>query len=1534
MAKVCYECLAKDPWVVVIAYIMAFLPWTILSSYDFVNTNWRSVKSTRRNGWLHLTFSAIPLIYIIFYVVIQGLAKEYSEMCAAIVASFFAAWNVIRAAWGLWQLHIFRTWVEKSVQYLNAVGIDCKLRKKGVGSQYGSNDSNDLDASMIADEIYVNEEVIDNQVSHGKVLCLLKYKEQTLLNWGLENSEDHEELDLSSIGRFIRQYMFSLCAMFLIIKDFLSALFVKNYHWNVRMEPVKPVVVSVTWMATFAVQLLDHMVTEIKISSRVGSEDSKSGKRGDLFCSELVASAIIQLQSTIEGSSDRNMFLWKDALEWYHSSYGKFSRAELFDKAISKTEILPFKTSHKKSLVRDKLASIEAVHNLNDFERDGLSAEDTESLSEAITPKGFIEAFSALEYNVYEAHLKEFISDLPFTWTSRFAHHKDSIDHQVIEWMVILISIGFDLSNYRILSDGTTVEKNLSNSGSEPDRAVKKSIDQIDSDCIGALKNLQLQLNNSPKKALESQAITSGKSNFIREEDKDRHTEAEKLHIIDNLSPLPIWKNSLRVLSSTNRLITRAGVLIDTWLALVGGESAELLLNINESWKSRCCSAQYKISPAVEDINRKEIVSTFDVHREFEKSRLRVRMVNSDHKFNMDDQYATFMGYRMEFVRSSLAQVLTSNEEEIFQTADIQSDSTYCAEVTLPSAFSKQIFSNINQQSVNTRGLKVHLIDTIHNKIEEIVSIEVGFPLSRSEDKKQEEMSRKELETLLIALFILSFPSISVNVNVSTQVKSPNEVKSKPLFHHQDGRLCIEFSDSVKQTTASSLENSSEAEHQNNLTVIILEVVPIAAPQAMEIVVEIKPTNDNETLSIVKVKGDEVFHWNTWKDAFQGRLQGFKDWQDELKIKSLKLFPQVPQGNCENQITHRNDSIVWREWVPFRPSFCLFELTQNDALLQVDEHGYSKTILKDGPIEHIVAPLISLKENAVHYQDAQHYTLQLSSMLIEDSLTQTARVSQEEMVRLGQGNPNKYLSLLGKVKDESLLLEIYKALVLDGRKRTSRDDEIETLLSEILSSMGDVEMHNSLEVYIQSLEMLLSSNFDQVGHTRTSVELDENIHRYNILQKISDIMDEYIVSCSSFPMDGCFRLMQRIFLHTREVGNSREIIRLLFKTFFLTDVANMRAIVLESILVTVQMLEYRKVKWGYIVEQSIKNEILEIQSMVSLLQYSDLVRRGVNWNEEELKMMGKLSKYCSLTKNTFNMNTGNYYSERGCQSIITEYCTSFGGLLRSLATNLAGFETYRDVNNIASKSPTLITHEQEGGKSTHPRLELIKRFYKNAYAIFQNQHAYNSLLILYRFGTKDFEPCLLKAKECLEDLLITDDRDSVAMFNLAIIMNDGGYGVEIDAPRAVQLYRRVIELDDRHIDAMRKLAHLLTEGAEGVEPDKSKAVKLYEEALQRTNNTDCMVNLAYLLMDGTNNIHPDASRALKLYEEAIEVDQNIDAMYNLAVLLINGAENVEKDTHKAVQILENTIKVDGKHVRALVSLAHLLHFGTGGLSRN
>lgn len=323
------EELANHPAIVVVAYIAAFLPWTYFTSTDFISSPWKSVRQTRREGFLNIFFTLIPAAYIGFYIAIQARAKAYKGMSAAIIALIFSVSHFMQAAWGLWQLSLFAKWSRESIDALQALGI-----------KYGQH--SDRDVHQTVENLLINDTISDNQFFQGDVRCYLQYGE----------SELRFQYEAESFWREHLRAAVTVARVFVLyVYDTTRSICGLHRTRYMKLVPYEPVEIWLNWATAFASQGLQEWVSDFVVSDPPNISDKDPESMCDIFearrhhfAAELLASAAMHNRPHIARPLG-NPLLWE---RWRSDSFmadGLLKKKELFWDAVVAGDGLPFGAS-------------------------------------------------------------------------------------------------------------------------------------------------------------------------------------------------------------------------------------------------------------------------------------------------------------------------------------------------------------------------------------------------------------------------------------------------------------------------------------------------------------------------------------------------------------------------------------------------------------------------------------------------------------------------------------------------------------------------------------------------------------------------------------------------------------------------------------------------------------------------------------------------------------------------------------------------------------------------------------------------------------------------------------------------------------------------------------------------------------------------------------------------------------------------------------------------------------------------------------
>lgn len=149
-----------SPWFVFGAYIFALLPLAIVYALDFITEKWKTVKTTRREGYLDLFISVACLSFLLYFIQQQKCIENDTEMGAAISAVLLSAFHMARTAWGLIQLEDFKLWNVDALYALTRIGYPGSVN--GSKDMLGTRLSRENCSGTIESLMVINNTLIDN----------------------------------------------------------------------------------------------------------------------------------------------------------------------------------------------------------------------------------------------------------------------------------------------------------------------------------------------------------------------------------------------------------------------------------------------------------------------------------------------------------------------------------------------------------------------------------------------------------------------------------------------------------------------------------------------------------------------------------------------------------------------------------------------------------------------------------------------------------------------------------------------------------------------------------------------------------------------------------------------------------------------------------------------------------------------------------------------------------------------------------------------------------------------------------------------------------------------------------------------------------------------------------------------------------------------------------------------------------------------------------------------------------------------------
>lgn len=100
--------LGENMWVILAAYFIAVTPKLYMSWVDFISKDYKSIKETRRVGYIRLAILFPCLAYLAMYLYLQAEVQNPSEVSMSAVALFYNAGHFLITLRGLWLLSSYK----------------------------------------------------------------------------------------------------------------------------------------------------------------------------------------------------------------------------------------------------------------------------------------------------------------------------------------------------------------------------------------------------------------------------------------------------------------------------------------------------------------------------------------------------------------------------------------------------------------------------------------------------------------------------------------------------------------------------------------------------------------------------------------------------------------------------------------------------------------------------------------------------------------------------------------------------------------------------------------------------------------------------------------------------------------------------------------------------------------------------------------------------------------------------------------------------------------------------------------------------------------------------------------------------------------------------------------------------------------------------------------------------------------------------------------------------------------------------------
>lgn len=828
------ETLSDTTWFVMITYAIAFLPWAQVQSTDFLSSEWKSIRTTRSAGRKNLAVSLVPSVWVLGYCVVQALVGDTKEMCAGIVALTFALIHALRSAWGLIQLEHFRIWAIKSIYSLQSMGVFFKLHNKD-----GTEDTRTDSIERTVERLYINNSLVDNQVRHGEAICRLRFTKPYVDADNTSHVLVDNDFDESKWKRRLRM-------LILTIKDAIAWIHSRR---QLKLEPIHPEELWIDWVVALATQGLSHWIANMWVveerefaMNELDTAESGFRKRSELFAIQLLSFASLQIQNTDDNNQAKNIpdfTLWDIGEVDDAVLDGRICKQELFNLAVKHDAIFPFET------------------------RPGVILEEG--------------------YSKYKMELEKAFNNIP-AHKKKFSPKRFSTD--VLEWITIFLFLGSLARD--LVSDKQAITDEKTNKQRDSDQS-KEFRQGFLTFCNGAKlhkelchpqSSMQRSDNASKHRKNTDQEVLDNAENWTISKSIAAANLREQLGLNQYWSedgPRPVFPLSMAFLkcnANFNRNVLKVGEIIDVWSALNSGKSLTFLKSCKGPWDI-LCSESYDQEPSVLSGTRGNCCLK-DVHGELEYRKFLGCIADPAYKHDGTEHSVTFMGYKMESVRTKLAHLILRNDEEMLNIKLGNREQISSLGVQFSLKLSETLLRRPEKQLKRT-VVQMRLVWELQNEIEQLL-------YKRSENAETGIIA-------LAALCILSFPSIAVTWSSCNVV------------------VCSDESD---MTALGSVF-----------------VSPVYGAQVMEMKVELiymKHVNRvKANVWVINEVGE--FRWQKWRDAFLGRLQGANKWKEKHGISIVEFTDTAKTDPVVDSVGNNyNVRKVWRGWSPFRPKFCRFEI--------------------------------------------------------------------------------------------------------------------------------------------------------------------------------------------------------------------------------------------------------------------------------------------------------------------------------------------------------------------------------------------------------------------------------------------------------------------------------------------------------------------------------------------------------------------------------------------------------------------------------
>eukprot|EP00178_Gracilaria_changii_P001540 TRINITY_DN1209_c1_g3_i1.p1 TRINITY_DN1209_c1_g3~~TRINITY_DN1209_c1_g3_i1.p1 ORF type:complete len:1329 (+),score=173.26 TRINITY_DN1209_c1_g3_i1:1164-5150(+) len=866
-------------------YLAILIPWAFLYYHDFISERWTSIRKTFRNGVIHIVVVTVPMPLIIYYIILQQRLEEpdYKEMFAGIAALVLSIYHLVRTVWGLVQLYQFRQWAIRTAVSLESASYKCQLN-------IYNQDTRHADLTEELDDARPSSAAFFEKFGARSTLNRLKRStSSSMRSWEqgrLSGSISDTLVQGGDSHRHQREQRPARC--------------------EIHYQPNK---------TTVSYRNIARIIDRMKVNSSIVDNEIIGSSAPHISFSRRGKLQPRKPETTFVRWSVAYLAQfgkkWLQDSESFSSGQASWeARRQDFAAKVWGTAVLrmelgcvnePQDFRSKTNRGQSSFLSPEKWHRFLPSSRDQVFDKHDVLKKCFLNGAGLPYSSPILNqiedplpsHGLYRPLIKEAIAQVP----SYLYDYVEKLSPSQIEWFAIFIGV----SEW---------------CGCFPQAHSQPRSSSKDFDITRPRKTLQP--SDAPVRILQDQL------GFIDPPTLSR-------------CGFPFMKGGYGKYLWDNRGILQVSARIDNWLALSAGHQVEFLLKSKQ--RLGLGSAHYELMHATQKSNTEhssdiETVSKedtgeegnttesnngsvvdkdkmsmersqrlFEFHRDLEQNQLRYQLANYDTQHSHLEQSLSFMGCVTESVRSEIADFcyLEGDGKDEWWLPVVPKKS-------VPLPISRQLWDCL-----------VHLIDdesmegsqTFDSTVQERLLWEcqngVHATLQQFEEESHKGVQYR-IEAML--LLLLGFPSLQVE-------------------HSKEGVVLKD----------------------NSIARVFFRIWPVAGPQPFKVLATVCRTSPLIYLEII-VEGEEpvsnkaseaLFSWQDWRDAFEGRLQGRREWQRNHYMKHVRVHigdKKISRGVVSKKISSADaerTAVVWEGWWPFRAGMAFFELKHSSLIIVGDK---------------------------------------------------------------------------------------------------------------------------------------------------------------------------------------------------------------------------------------------------------------------------------------------------------------------------------------------------------------------------------------------------------------------------------------------------------------------------------------------------------------------------------------------------------------------------------------------------------------------